>query len=719
MRHHTEDRVVKMPVSLLDKAEAEYRKTPEEIKAIRRDNATKSAVELDGPVRAERRRAMISVTAREDVADAFERYVGDNDLLPINYLLLGYQRGRAVGRVRYFDKREGKPAVATGFLISPQLMITNHHVFPAQDLASFRQLFDDATVDFGFEFDPDGNRAEPVVYDLDPDIFFHANQDLDLALVAVKSSDRNGRHQLNEQGYLVLNHLLGKAGMGDCATIIQYPEGREKQIALRANEIINLDLPKVIIYASDTAQGSSGAPVFNNEWQVIAMHSAGVAKKNANDEYVDQFDQVIEPVNGKIDGSRVVWVSNRGIRASSIMEYLRIADTPVSMHPLVQALFLPAYNDSRLFSPAARDVVPMERTLERVPALPAPAPATATLAPVSIQITIGATGVQVEGLRRDLPQTIALTGALEAEKKFEDEMDFTGCDGFVEDFMGERIAMPVPSATLRRKLAHRIDSPSSYTLKYRHFSTLHHAVRRVPVVSAINVHGKYRYSELGKDSRADKWFRDNRLDYDVQLDDEWYARSGFDRGHLARREDAEWGYSMGAAKLAADMTCSYANAAPQVPALNRAIFGYHGLWGTLEGKLLEAGVENESGKSARVCVFSGPLFDDDDPVFKGVQVALSFYKVVVWYDAGGALRTTCFRLSQEQLVGEIEFEALHFDDVFKTYQCPLTDIEKVTGLTFSSRLRDTDTSSGAASLLDAGSLERLLQSDRKPSPVPA
>ena len=32
---------------------------------------------------------------------------------------------------------------------------------------------------------------------------------------------------------------------------------------------------------------------------------------------------------------------------------------------------------------------------------------------------------------------------------------------------------------------------------------------------------------------------------------------------------------MEAAKTAADMTCSYANAVPQVPAFNRAVMGYH------------------------------------------------------------------------------------------------------------------------------------------------
>lgn len=45
------------------------------------------------------------------------------------------------------------------------------------------------------------------------------------------------------------------------------------------------------------------------------------------------------------------------------------------------------------------------------------------------------------------------------------------------------------------------------------------------------------------------------------------------------------------AKAAADLTCSYANAVPQVPAFNRATMGYNGQWGQLEKKLLEAGRE--------------------------------------------------------------------------------------------------------------------------------
>lgn len=366
----------------------------------------------------------------------------------------------------------------------------------------------------------------------------------------------------------------------------------------------------------------------------------------------------------------------------------------IAAHPLIQALFSPGYTDSRPYAFLSRPAADGERTTAVVAS---PAAAATTLPALNISISITPAGHVVTAAGMPLPP------ASEAafEKKYEDELDFSGCTGFDDDFMGVHIPMPVPNQALRKKLAFLKDNPGAYTLKYHHFSTLHHAVRCVPIVSGINVHGKYRYAELDEEgARVDRWFRDNRIDYDVQLDDDFYRKSGFDRGHLARREDAEWGTSVARAKLAADLTCSYANAIPQVPALNRAKFGYKGKWGQLEEQFLEKGVENESGKAARICVFNGPLFDDEDPVFKGIPVALSFYKIVVWYDGDGKLRTTCFQLSQEKLVGEIEFEVLKFDEVFKTYQIPIRKIEKATGLSFHETIVNNDTSSGEEEPVD-------------------
>ena len=80
---------------------------------------------LNGPVRAAQRKQMIAETAPDPV-DAYERYIGKNDLLPINYPGIGNIRSRAVGRLRYSISAATAPAMATGFLISPDLILTNH-----------------------------------------------------------------------------------------------------------------------------------------------------------------------------------------------------------------------------------------------------------------------------------------------------------------------------------------------------------------------------------------------------------------------------------------------------------------------------------------------------------------------------------------------------------------------------------------------------------------
>jgi endonuclease G, mitochondrial len=686
---------MKLPIDLLEKAE-----NPDlaEIRRIRMQIAAERPMALDGDEHVERRMRMIAAVAVENVADAFERYIGNNELLPINYLLTGYLQSRSVGLIRYFDRREGKGAVATGFLVSESLLMTNHHVFPVDTLAAFQNFATNPTVEFNFEYDIDGNRPAPVVFALDPQQFLLTSKPLDMALIAVRPLDNSGTHALRSQGYLVLNGNLGKAGVGDFASIIQHPEGHEKQIAIRKNEIISIDDPQTILYASDTAQGSSGAPVFNDQWQVIALHSAGVPRKNTSGEYLDKDNEVIEPVNGYIDEDRIVWESNRGTRVSAMMAHLRREPTTAA-HPLIQPLFSPAYTDSRPYAFLSRPSAAVERTVPTAltaPTTVAPVAAAIPLSPISINISITPNaGVVVTPAAAAGLAGPSIQPAFLFEKKFEDELDFSDCAGFDADFMGVYLPMPVPGKALRKVVATLTDSASAYTLKYHHYSTIHHAVRRVPIVSGINVHAKYRYAELDVEgSRVDKWYRDNRIDYDVQLDDNFYKKSGFDRGHLARREDAEWGSSVAKAKLAADLTCSYANAVPQVPALNRAKYGYHGLWGQLEEQLLEKGVENESGKAARICVFNGPMFADDDPIFKGVPVALSFYKVVVWYDGVGKLRTTCYQLSQAKLVGEIEFEVLRFNEIFKTHQVPIGKIEHVTGLKFHDTIVNNDTSTG-------------------------
>jgi V8-like Glu-specific endopeptidase len=57
-------------------------------------------------------------------------------------------------------------------------------------------------------------------------------------------------------------------------TIIQHPSGGPKQIALNENRVTNI-YRHYLQYTTDTLPGSSGSPVFNDDWKVVALHHAG------------------------------------------------------------------------------------------------------------------------------------------------------------------------------------------------------------------------------------------------------------------------------------------------------------------------------------------------------------------------------------------------------------------------------------------------------------
>lgn len=120
---------MQIPVSLLQKNENQFSLTSNEIDKRKKDINNEDAIQLDGLDHALKRRSMLAKVASENLNDAFERYIGNNDLVPINYLEIGYRKSKAIGRLRFFDCDINRNAMATAFLISPDLILTNHHVF--------------------------------------------------------------------------------------------------------------------------------------------------------------------------------------------------------------------------------------------------------------------------------------------------------------------------------------------------------------------------------------------------------------------------------------------------------------------------------------------------------------------------------------------------------------------------------------------------------------
>ena len=60
----------------------------------------------------------------------------------------------------------------------------------------------------------------------------------------------------------------------DRVNIIQHPSGGPKQISLYHN-LVSFANDQRIQYLTDTLPGSSGSPVFDNDWRVVALHHSG------------------------------------------------------------------------------------------------------------------------------------------------------------------------------------------------------------------------------------------------------------------------------------------------------------------------------------------------------------------------------------------------------------------------------------------------------------
>jgi endonuclease G len=161
--------------------------------------------------------------------------------------------------------------LGTGFLITPNLLMTNNHVIPDRDIARH------AYAEFNYQQDITGKYLPTYRYNLNPAVF-HTSQleKLDYTIVGIENA--SGLPPLEKWGQLDLNPFADPMP-SEHVIIIQHPNGGLKQVAMTANRVVKLDKP-YIFYTTDTMPGSSGAPVFNDLWQVIAIHHAGINRKD-------------------------------------------------------------------------------------------------------------------------------------------------------------------------------------------------------------------------------------------------------------------------------------------------------------------------------------------------------------------------------------------------------------------------------------------------------
>lgn len=266
-------------------------------------------------------------------AQRAERFLGTSDLIEVVFLEAALKVARTVGRVRVNGENNTFKGYGTGFMVSSRLMLTNWHVLKTERIAEI------STIEFGYETKiGDGAARDGVVFRLRPDEFYLPHEALDYALVAVEAVSANGR-TLQAFGFnCLIDDDEGLIVKGQFANIIQHPSGQPKQLAFRQNEVVAKP-EHFLHYRTDTATGSSGAPVFNDQWQVVALHRAGVPERNAAGQVMSTDNTVWHESMGE---DRVKWIANEGVRIPALLAHWRAQPADLRGRTLLEEVFSPA-----------------------------------------------------------------------------------------------------------------------------------------------------------------------------------------------------------------------------------------------------------------------------------------------------------------------------------------------------------------------------------------
>lgn len=658
-----------------------------------------------------------------------EAIIATFDFVGIAFLERGRRAADAVARVAFLNNNPQ----GSGFLVAPGLFLTNHHVVPSP--ADAEQF----CVEFDYEFDTSNKLREQSRFAFDPARCFVTDgiQGLDYTLIAL-GERLSGSRNSDTFGYIPLSEANDKHMLGEIANIIQHPRGRYKEVVLRENRLVARDeTMQVLHYIADTEPGSSGSPVFNNDWEVIALHH-----------WAGPYREVKTP-----DGRPLNREINEGIRISAIVNDLR-RRAPGLAGPTGAAIS----QALRLWASFARPTpspTPRERG-EAVPGSPgsrqnSDGSVTWTF-PIEINVRaplLGGAPSPAPTAQGAVPPTTSLpvagaVGAAEAASwKTEDFSDRGGYEpGFIPGFVVglPRLAKVKHRAALNKD-AEQGDDP--HELRYHHFSVVMNAERRLAFFTACNIDGSRikavvrdkdkiidspTLKDLGVESlgtegaeASDPFRPDRRIDPKEQMNRPFYESqivAGFpeptskeriarifQKGHITLRGDPAWG-TEDQAKAAERDTFFYTNAAPQLGFFNQGSrLDRPGSKGKLRWRAVETYVlRNAVTMRSRISVFAGPVFDDKkDPDYRfDTKVPMRFWKIAVWAE-DDELRAIALIADQTELI-KVMPEAMEAAEAFtdnlelarvSEFLATVAHIEKLTGLDFGKAVRDADVRAGA------------------------
>jgi hypothetical protein len=206
----------------------------------------------------------------QDTVNALEAVLGDTRFVPLKWYRTGLQRCAGVARI----ETQWGQGFGTGFLIRGEdlhpalagevLLITNAHVISSDP--DVRKRFPPGTPPERTRVRFEGREDADKTYAVKQVLWTSPPEQLDASVLRLETSVPCDPPYPLALSMPVADH--------DRVYVIGHPQGGTLSISIQDNRVVDVQTPK-LHYRAPTEPGSSGSPVFNQDWELVALHHAG------------------------------------------------------------------------------------------------------------------------------------------------------------------------------------------------------------------------------------------------------------------------------------------------------------------------------------------------------------------------------------------------------------------------------------------------------------